>query len=143
MKSRCRSKLVVACTLLVGLFAASQAYDDDKDRCAGASSLRLLNGNIVTMDARNSVVSSVTIKNGRIAAVGHRDDDANGPCTRVIDLHGRTAIPGLVDNHNHIVLLGIRPGHDTRLESAASIADVQATLTARAKTVPAGGFITA
>ncbi len=145
MKSRCRSKLVVACTLLVGLFAASQAFadDDDKDRCAGASSLRLVNGNIVTMDARNSVVSSVTIRNGRIAAVGHRGDDGGGHCTRVIDLHGRTAIPGLVDNHNHIVLLGIRPGHDTRLESAASIADVQELIRERARTVPPNEFITA
>ena len=41
------------------------------------------------------------------------------------------------------MLLGIRPGHDTRLETAASIADVQAALKARAKTVPAGEFITA
>src|SRR5215203_5280239 len=55
------------------------------------------------------------------------------PCTRTIDLRGRTAVPGLIDNHNHIVLLGMRPGYDTRLESAASMADVQATLKARAK----------
>src|SRR6185369_1659296 len=38
---------------------------------------------------------------------------------------------------------GLRPGHDTRLETAASIADVQAIVRARAKTVPAGDFITA
>ena len=65
------------------------------------------------------------------------------PCTKTIDLRGRTAVPGLIDNHNHIVLLGIRPGHDTRLETAASIADVQAAIEARAKVVPAGEFITA
>jgi predicted amidohydrolase YtcJ len=52
-------------------------------------------------------------------------------------------VPGLIDNHNHIVLLGLRPGYDTRLETAASIADVQAALRARAATVPRGGFITA
>ena len=51
-------------------------------------------------------------------------------------------MPGLIDNHNHIVLLGIRPGYHTPLESAASIADIQATIKARTKTVPAGGFIT-
>jgi predicted amidohydrolase YtcJ len=62
---------------------------------------------------------------------------------RVINLHGRTAVPGLVDNHNHIILLGLRPGHDTRLESAFSIADVQATIRARARGVPPGEFITA
>ena len=52
---------------------------------------------------------------------------------QVINLGGRTAIPGLVDNHNHFILLGLRPGHDTRLETAASIADVQAAIRARSK----------
>ncbi len=52
-------------------------------------------------------------------------------------------MPGLIDNHNHIVLLGLRPGYDTRLETAASIADMQQLIQARAKSVPAGGFITA
>ena len=62
---------------------------------------------------------------------------------QVINLGGRTAIPGLVDNHNHFILLGLRPGHDTRLETAASIADVQAAIRARTKTVQAGQWITA
>lgn len=62
---------------------------------------------------------------------------------RVIDLGGRTAVPGLVDNHNHFLLLGLRPGHDTRLETAASIADVQAAIRARTRTVKAGEWITA
>ena len=62
---------------------------------------------------------------------------------RVINLDGRTAVPGLVDNHNHFVLLGLRPGHDTRLETATSIADVQAAIRARAATVKPGEFITA
>jgi predicted amidohydrolase YtcJ len=51
-------------------------------------------------------------------------------------------VPGLIDNHNHIVLLGTRPGYDIRLETAASIAEVQAMLAAKAKTVPPGSFIT-
>ena len=55
---------------------------------------------------------------------------------QVIDLGGRTAVPGLVDNHNHFVLLGLRPGHDTRLETAASIADVQAAIRARQNREP-------
>jgi hypothetical protein len=52
------------------------------------------------------------------------------------------AVPGLIDNHNHIVLLGMRPGYDIRLETATSIAELQAMLKAKAKTVPAGSFIT-
>jgi len=91
------------------------------------------------MDARNSVVSAVTIQNGRFDFSAGKLD----PCTRTINLHGRTALPGLIDNHNHIVLLGLRPGYDTRLETAASIKDVQALIAERAKTVPPGKFITA
>jgi predicted amidohydrolase YtcJ len=109
------------------------------DNCADSRDLRLVNGKIVTMDARNTVLSSVAIQNGRFDFSGGK----LSPCTRTINLHGRTVVPGLIDNHNHIVLLGLRPGYDTRLETAASIADVQAAIAARAKSVPAGKFITA
>ncbi|MGP0073641.1 MAG: amidohydrolase [Bryobacteraceae bacterium] len=109
------------------------------DNCSDSRDLRLVNGKIVTMDARNSVLSSVTIQNGRFDFSGGKPS----ACTKTINLHGRTAVPGLVDNHNHIVLLGLRPGYDTRLETAASIKDVQAAIAARAKSVPAGKFITA
>jgi predicted amidohydrolase YtcJ len=112
------------------------------DPCVGAGDLRLVNGRIHTMDARDSVASEVTIQDGRVVAL-NKPPGRLGPCTREINLRGRTAIPGIVDNHNHIVLLGIRPGHDTRLETAASIADVQARLRERAKGVPAGQFLTA
>jgi predicted amidohydrolase YtcJ len=123
--------LVMVMLLPLGAMAA--------DNCAGSRDLRLVNGRIETMDARNSVVSSVTIQDGRFDFSGGKPS----PCTKTINLRGRTAVPGLIDNHNHILLLGIRPGYDTRLETAASIADVQAAITARAKSVPAGKFITA
>jgi predicted amidohydrolase YtcJ len=112
------------------------------DPCAAARDLRLTNGKIVTMDARGSTVTEVTIQDGKFTAVGSRGGQRLSPCTREINLRGRTVIPGLIDNHNHIVLLGIRPGYHTPLESATSIADVQATIKARAKNVPAGQFIT-
>ncbi len=110
--------------------------------CTGSRDLRLVNGKIVTMDSRNTTVREVTIQNGVFTAVGPGSGRLS-PCTKTIDLKGRTAVPGLVDNHNHILLLGLRPGYDTRLETAASIADVQSIIRARAKTVPADGFITA
>ena len=85
----------------------------------------------------------MTIKNGKFAVVGDEGQSDGGPCMQVINLGGRTAVPGLVDNHNHFLLLGLRPGHDTRLETAASIADVQAAIRARVKTVKPGDWITA
>src|ERR1051326_1817782 len=75
--------------------------------------LLLVNGRIHTMDAANTVVSQVLIQNGRFAAVGNRLS-ARG--ARRIDLKGSTVIPGLIDAHNHIVLVGNRPGWHTPLE---------------------------
>ena len=109
------------------------------DRCEAG--LTLYNGKIHTMDAKDTVVSQVAVKDGRFTRVGGLAKLKPGPC--VMDLKGRTVVPGLIDNHNHFILLGERPGHDTRLEEAYSVADVQAAIKARAKTVPAGGWITA
>jgi predicted amidohydrolase YtcJ len=103
----------------------------------GTPDLTLVNGKIHTMDGKNAIVSSAAIRDGKFIAVG----DAVPGSPRTIDLKGRTVIPGLIDNHNHFVLLSQRPGHDTRLESAATIADVQAAIAARVKTVPGGAWI--
>ena len=131
---------VSAITILI---TASALRALAQDACAASRDLKLINGRIVTMDQRNSIVGEVTIQNGRFAAVGPARDLKLGPCTKTINLQGRTVVPGLIDNHNHIVLLGLRPGHDLRLELAANIPDVQAAIKARAAEVPAGEFITA
>src|SRR5712691_10458619 len=129
---------------LIGSQAASapQAPQPPANPCTWSRDLRLVNGRIHTMDRRNQIVSEVTIQEGRFTAVGRPANSRLNPCTQTIDLRGRTVVPGLIDNHNHIVLLGMRPGHDIRLETANSIADIQAMLRAKAKTVPAGTFIT-
>ncbi len=128
---------------VVLLFMEAGPVLAQRDPCANSSSLRLFNGRIHTMDNRDSVVGEVTIQQGRFAYIGPARGARLDPCTRSIDLHGRTAVPGLIDNHNHVVLLGLRPGHDTRLETARSIADVEALIRARAKDVPKGEFLTA
>jgi predicted amidohydrolase YtcJ len=95
------------------------------------------------MDASNSVVSAVTMRGGKFVSVGHdAGGGAEAGCKQVINLNGRVAIPGLVDNHNHIVLLGLRPGYHTPLESAASFADIRAIYAERIQGTPAGSFIT-
>src|ERR1019366_6082742 len=88
------------------------------DSCAGSRDLRLTNGKIATMDAKDTVVSEVTIQEGRFAYVGPVGNHKLNPCTKVIDLHGRSVVPGLIDNHNHFVLFGMRPGHEIQLETA-------------------------
>src|SRR5690242_3656735 len=103
--------------------------------------LAFVNGKIHTMDAANRVVSQLLIRNGRFAAVGNSVVRRSGTL-RVIDLKGATMIPGLIDAHNHIVLVGNRPGWHTPLEHVATIPDAIAALNARAGAVPSGEFIT-
>jgi predicted amidohydrolase YtcJ len=99
----------------------------------------LQNGNIHTMDAQNRIVSALAIKDGRFLSVG---DAHPGPRTKMIDLAGRTVVPGIIDNHNHFVLMGNRPGYHTPLENAYSIKDVQDLYKARAAGAPVGAWIT-
>jgi predicted amidohydrolase YtcJ len=105
------------------------------------SEIALVNGKIHTMDGSNRVVSSVLIRDGYFFRVGDTLS-GSGSNVRKIDLGGRTVLPGLVDTHNHIVLMGLRPGYHTPLENAYSIADVQETLAARRPVVPEGQWIT-
>ncbi|MEJ0007816.1 MAG: amidohydrolase family protein [Steroidobacteraceae bacterium] len=127
---------VLAALCLVGVAASSMAQNSG---CSGSRDLKITNGRIHTMDAHDTIVSSVTVRHGLFAT----PQGASDPCMRVIDVHGRTVVPGLIDNHNHIVLLSERPGHDTRLESAGSIAEVQTALRARSRTVTAADWVTA
>ena len=103
----------------------------------------LQNGRIHTMDAHGTVASSVAIKDGRFMAIERGRSHLNaGRKTRVIDLRGRTVVPGIIDNHNHLVLMGNRPGYHTPLENAHSIAEALAIYAARVKEVPPGAWIT-
>ncbi|KAI0004861.1 amidohydrolase family-domain-containing protein [Xylariaceae sp. FL0662B] len=116
-------------------------YDGDILR----GDLILRNGRIHTMDTGSSVNSVVAIKGGKIVYVGDYLEDARQNfdfAPPSIDLQGRVAIPGLIDCHNHIVLMGNRPGYHTPLENAYSIANVQDTYRLRASTMPSGRFIT-
>jgi predicted amidohydrolase YtcJ len=105
-----------------------------------AQDLNLTNGRIHTFDARNSVVNAVAIRNGRIANVGNSVPRTAG--TRVIDLRGRTVVPGLIEAHIHSVSLANRPGYHTILENTNSIREIQEALAARRKNVPEGQWIT-
>jgi predicted amidohydrolase YtcJ len=69
----------------------------------GNADLLLINGNILTVDAKDFVAQALAVQNGKIVAVGSNDQvrkhAAKG--ARIIDLHGRTATPGMIDSHCH------------------------------------------
>jgi predicted amidohydrolase YtcJ len=121
--------------------AAHEQYREGSLR----ADLVLYNGRIHTMDSRDRMAGVVAVQDGKIVYVGN-DDRAARRCfegsPRMINLRGRVAVPGLIDCHNHIVLMGNRPGYHTPLENAYSVADVQDTYRRRARGVPRGAFIT-
>src|SRR3954468_14558654 len=65
----------------------------------------LINGKILTVDARNTVQQALAIRDGKITALGTTAAirATAAPSTRVIDLGGRTVIPGLIDSHMHAI----------------------------------------
>jgi predicted amidohydrolase YtcJ len=101
-----------------------------------------VNGKVITMDDASSktrIVQAFAIKDGRFVAAGSNGEAMRykGRDTRVVDLAGRTVLPGLSDGHFH----GIHGGPGVDLSKARSLADVYAAVSARAATTPAGDFV--
>jgi predicted amidohydrolase YtcJ len=72
------------------------------------ASLVLYNGTIITMSRHKPKVQAVAIVNKKIAKVGTNDEVSPliGPQTQVINLNGKTVIPGLIDTHIHLADFG-------------------------------------
>jgi predicted amidohydrolase YtcJ len=106
---------------------------------AGAApTLILLNGRFHTVDKSRPVASAVAIKDGKFLAVGdaedvmrHRTSDS-----QVIDLNGRTAIPGLNDSHLHLIRGGLNYNLELRWEGVPSLADALRMLKEQALRTP-------
>ena len=126
---------------LLGMSSARLDAQPPSAKAGGDSDLVIVNGKIHTMDPANRVVTQALIQNGRFTAVGNRLAVPRGNVRRV-DVKGRTVIPGLIDAHNHIVLVGNRPGWHTPLEHVFTIPDAISVLQTRCTAVPAGEFVT-
>jgi predicted amidohydrolase YtcJ len=98
------------------------------------------NGKIHTFDDDDRVVSAVTVRNGRFAEVG---PDVVKRGKNLVDLKGRTVVPGLIEGHVHVVSLANRPGYHVVIEQATTVNEAVGLLAARAPSVPKGEWITA
>lgn len=68
------------------------------------------NANIITIDSSRPRAQAVAIRDGRFLAVSNDDDLEGlvGPDTQLLDLHGKTVLPGFIDAHIHVLSSGIR-----------------------------------
>jgi predicted amidohydrolase YtcJ len=104
--------------------------------------LVVTNARIYTADDDRPLASAMAVVGGRIAFVGSARGAAvfHGPGTRVLDLGGRTVIPGMVDAHGHVMGLGVSL-REVDLVGANSYEEVIARVVARAKASPEGTWI--
>lgn len=108
-----------------------------------APDLLLTRGVIHTVSERGWV-SALAVKDGRIAWVGAAEaaKPLAGPGTRVVDLGGRTVVPGFVDSHNHTLKAGLDLVK-VQLGAATRLDEVLAAVAARAKDLPEGAWVLA
>src|SRR4026208_2113805 len=103
----------------------------------------LSNGKIITVDERFSIAQAIAVRGDRIVAVGSDTEVGRlaTPATRRIDLRGRAVIPGLIDNHMHLLRAGTTWQWEGRPDGVAPRAAALAELRERTKTVAPGEWI--
>src|SRR3984957_3230788 len=108
-----------------------------------APDLILSNGKIITVDERFTIAQAVAIKGNRIVAVGSNQEIAllAGANTRRIDLMGRAVIPGLIDNHMHLLRAAATWGRELRFDGVQSRKQAVEMLRARVKALGPGEWV--
>ena len=108
-----------------------------------APDLVLTNGKIITVDERFTIAQAVAIRGQRIVAVGTNQEinQLAGANTKRIDLKGKAVIPGLIDNHMHLLRGGTTWQYEVRLDGVGSRKQAMEMLAARAKAVGPGQWV--
>src|SRR5438876_1962126 len=105
--------------------------------------LILHRGLFTTLDRANLTATAVAIKDGRFLAIG-RDEEVMrlaGAETKVIDLKGRRVLPGLIDNHLHIIRGGLTFNMELRWDGVRSLADAMSMLKRQVAITPSPQWV--
>jgi hypothetical protein len=130
-------------TLRLLLIVALSATGVPAAVAAGTADVVYVGGDILTMRGPTAeYAESLAVKDGTILFVGSRADGEKlaGPDTRVIDLGGRTLLPGFIDTHGHFVYFG-KNLVDANLFGCTGIDDLVTRMRKQAERTPAGGWI--
>ena len=135
---------VLASAALCALMIATAAGAREGNTANTGADLLVVNGHILTKDPKNTIVEALAIRDGRILAVGSnatiRALGRRG--AKVIDLHGRSATPGLIDTHAHVLEGGLDALRSVDLSAATNIADIRRLVRQRAATLAPGAWLT-
>jgi predicted amidohydrolase YtcJ len=103
-----------------------------------APDLILHNGLFTTLDRSNPRAGAVAVSDGRFAHVGDEQEimPLAGPKTQIIDLNGRCVLPGLIDNHLHIIRGGLNFNMELRWDGVRSLADAMGMLKRQVAVTP-------
>ena len=103
----------------------------------------LVNGKILTVDRAFSTREAMAIRDGRIVALGGNPEIRRlaGPQTRVIDLEGRTAIPGLIDSHLHAIRAALSFSTEVNWIGATTLTEAVARIHEAAQTKKPGSWL--
>jgi predicted amidohydrolase YtcJ len=134
-----------ACLAAAGLrVAAAVAFAASALPVAAQSpDTALVNGKIITLDDRSTIAEALAVRDGTIVAVGRSADirDLAGPATRIIDLGGRTVIPGLIDSHMHAIRAALFYATEVNWIGARSIPEAMERIAAAARAARPGQWI--
>jgi predicted amidohydrolase YtcJ len=106
----------------------------------------LINGKIFTADSNDTVVQALAVKGGKIFKRGPTSEikPLAGNHTRVIDLDGKTIVPGFIDAHAHIDMYGMMTSNlvvDCRIPTLKSTPEIIESIQAKASSLPEGELI--
>src|SRR5258706_14433320 len=105
---------------------------------ATPADLILHHGQFTTLARARPGASAVAIRDGRFLAVGTDKEafDHAGPNTKVVDLHGRRVLPGLIDSHLHIIRGGLNFNLELRWDGGRSLAEAMNMLKRQVAVTP-------
>jgi predicted amidohydrolase YtcJ len=130
-----RTRAVALLTLAAAIVAATAS--------AQTADTLVINGKVITVDDKESVVEALAIRDGRIVATGTSAAMRKlaGPNTRTIDVQGRTVIPGLIDSHLHAIRAALSFSTEVNWIGAKSIEEALGRIRKAAQTKPRGSWL--